>query len=477
MMLKDMVDAAMVEFKQLLEAFGENVELSRLTPQIAEDVAGALKTCLARAGAAAYRAFLLSHEVLEDTVIWQGEVFRFKQVREKIFLTPFGEMKLARRCFQNKSDTKSYVPLDSRWGMAGQYMTPEVREAVLFATAHVTPEEAAQLLKKSALFTPHATAIKHVVQNTGELIESHRAELEEAIRAQETIPEQTRALVASLDGTTVLLNEKGLFVGHRAKRPQGDDPKETPTSYRIAMVGSISCYGPPDEQGKPQRLCSRYVAQMPEKTCPTFKARLEAELDAAESAAPPDTPHILLLDGARELWNYLDKTPRFDNYHRCIDFWHVLEHLSTAANALFADSDQAKKWYKKYKELLKQSDNAAQRIVRSIDYHMSALGLNKNRRALVQEQRTYFKRNGIRMPYATFLQNGWPIGSGPIEAACKTLVKTRLCRSGMRWSRKGGQHILHLRTFVKSNRWETACEQIKQLGTVARAVESKQHPL
>ena len=36
---------------------------------------------------------------------------------------------------------------------------------------------------------------------------------------------------------------------------------------------------------------------------------------------------------------------------------------------------------------------------------------------------------GWRLPYATFRQNGWPIGSGPIEAACKTLVKTRLCRS------------------------------------------------
>jgi hypothetical protein len=467
MMVQEIVDVMVIEFKQKIEAFCENLELSQLTPEVAEGVADALKTCLASAGAAAYRAFLLSHEELADTVFAQGEVFRYKAQREKLFLTPFGEMTVSRRCFQNKSDTKSHVPLDCAWGMVGQYMTPEVREAVLFSSAHVTPEETAQLLKKCALFTPHATAIKHVIKKTGELIESHREQLDEAIHNQETIPEQTRALVASLDGATVLLNEKGLFVGHRAKRPYGDDPRETPTSYRIAMVGSISCYGPPDDEGKAQRLCSRYVAQMPEKTCPTFKARLEAELDAAEAAAPPDTPRILLLDGARELWNYLDKTPRFDTYHRAIDFWHVLDHLSMAASALFTDSDQAKIWYEKYKELLKESDDAAEKIVRSIDYHTSVLGLNKTRRALVQEQRTYFKRNGIRMPYSTFLKNGWPIGSGPIEAACKTLIKTRLCRSGMRWSRKGGQHILHLRTYVKSNRWETAWEQIKQLRAAA----------
>ncbi|MBN2211618.1 MAG: hypothetical protein JW709_09510 [Sedimentisphaerales bacterium] len=48
-----------------------------------------------------------------------------------------------------------------------------------------------------------------------------------------------------------------------------------------------------------------------------------------------------------------------------------------------------------------------------------------------------------------------PIGNGPVEAACKTIVKTRLCRSGMRWSRVGGQRILSLRTYVKSRRWDS----------------------
>lgn len=463
MVINEMVDAAMAEFKRTMADFCDNEDLSELTPEAAEHMSRALQASLARAGVAGYRAFLLSYEGSKDVVVSHGEVFRFKGKRDKAFLTPFGEMALPRRCFQNASDTRSCVPLDEAWGMEGQYMTPQVREAVLFCCAHVTPEETAQLLKKCALFTPHATAIKHVVERTGELVEAHREELDEAVQARETAPEPTRALVASLDGATVLLNEKGLFVGHRAQRPHGDDPKETPTSYRIAMVGSISCYGEPDETGKPERLCSRYVAQMPEKNCPTFKARLEAELDAAEAAAPPGTARILLLDGARELWNYLDKNPRFDAYHRCIDLWHVLEHLSAAATALFTGSDEAKWWYQKYKRRLKTSDHAAESICRSMDYYEHRRNLNKTRQTLLHEQRTYFRRNAARMPYATFRQNGWPVGSGPIEAACKTLVKTRLCRSGMRWSRKGGQHILTLRTYVKSNRWENVWPHIKKL--------------
>ena len=50
-----------------------------------------------------------------------------------------------------------------------------------------------------------------------------------------------------------------------------------------------------------------------------------------------------------------------------------------------------------------------------------------------------------------------------LEAACKSVVKTRLCRSGMRWSRSGGQHILSLRTYVKSNRWNAMWTEYKRI--------------
>ena len=59
------------------------------------------------------------------------------------------------------------------------------------------------------------------------------------------------------------------------------------------------------------------------------------------------------------------------------------------------------------------------------------------------------------MTYAAFRARGLPIGSGPVEAACKTLVNARLKRSGMRWTREGGQHVLNLRRHEKADRWDT----------------------
>jgi hypothetical protein len=151
MKVEQMVDAAVLEFKQKMERFCAGMGTDVLTPEIAERMAVALQTCLASAGVAGYRAFLLSYETQADLVCVAGETFRFKAEREKYFLTPFGDMVLSRRCFQNASDTRSHVPLDSAWAMEGQYMAPQVREAVLFSCAHVTPEETAQLLKKCAL--------------------------------------------------------------------------------------------------------------------------------------------------------------------------------------------------------------------------------------------------------------------------------------------------------------------------------------
>jgi len=66
----------------------------------------------------------------------------------------------------------------------------------------------------------------------------------------------------------------------------------------------------------------------------------------------------------------------------------------------------------------------------------------------------YYGRNRERMRYANFRARGLPVGSGVVEAACKCIVNSRLKRSGMRWTRGGGQHVLNLRTRVQSGEWK-----------------------
>ena len=81
--------------------------------------------------------------------------------------------------------------------------------------------------------------------------------------------------------------------------------------------------------------------------------------------------------------------------------------------------------------------------------------LDKGKKFLMKEL-SYFVNNQRKVNYAVFRSQGLPIGSGPVEAACKTIVKARLCCSGMRWTRRRAQEILRIRTTIKNNRWNVA---------------------
>ena len=463
--LAEMIEAATGEIKQKLSEHCENLNLETLTPKLAEQVTRGLCEALKAAGIAALRTFLEAYEVDQTPQEVEGCLYRFKQSSEKTFLTPFGKMPLSRNLFQADEGGPSYVPLDAMWGMVGEFATVEVREAVLFASALITPEEAVALFEKTALFAPSATAIKHIVEETGEWLEAMGEAVNRSIRSQEEIPPKTQVVVASLDGTCLRLSDPGAKQGRPPERPKVQASEESPTTFKQALVGSLSFYGPPLEEGTPpQRLASRYVAQMPEPGGQTLKTRFEEELDHMEGQVGTDVKKVFLCDGSRGLWKYADTTPRYAGYEKLVDFYHTTEHLSVAAELLFGKkSAQAQRWYATYSHNLLHEDGAAESIIRSIDYYQHHRKLGQQRLEDIKGERTFFQRNKHRMTYADFRRRGLPIGSGPVEAACKTLVKTRLCRSGMQWSWKGGQRILQLRTYIKSQRWDAFWNQYTRL--------------
>jgi hypothetical protein len=451
-----MVKAAVGEFKQKIEDFCINREESALTPEFASEVARGLQDATLSAAQAGYRDFLESYDTDEPVLQMKDIRYRRKMRSPKHILTVFGPITLRRSLYQADQGGKTYAPLDEMWSMSGEYATPEVREACLFTLAHVTAQETASILKKCACFHPSATAIQHMAEKVGTFVEAHEEELSTAVRKEEDAPSETRALVASMDGVNVLLNEPGPRQGRPKQRPSSS-MREDKTSYRNAMVGSLSLYGKVlPEEHTPKRLESHYTATMPEEKAPTFKRRFEEEVKHAESLVGSDITKMFLSDGHKGIWSYIDSNPLYDDYVKGVDFYHTSEHLSRAAEALFGKSSpEATAWYESWYDNLLESDDAAFALIRSIDYYRKTRNFTKRRKKEIRKERTFFLRNKHRMKYAEFLRQGLPIGSGPVEAACKTIVKTRMCRSGMRWSRKGGQHILHLRAFVKSNRWDS----------------------
>lgn len=464
MIVQKTVKLAMEVFEQKMEDFAEQADVRQLTADLALDFSGALKDAFSEAGRCAYQTFIESYDVDDPTLEIHGRIVRRKMVSPKVFLTPFGEVPIARSLYQADSGGASFCPLDDFWGMKGEFATEEVREAVAYSMAHLTADETQYLFEKCAWFHPSATAIKNMTDTIGDFVEMHADTMMQVVQDAQTLGQETDVLVASMDGVNVLLREKGAQKGRPAQRPGVETASRRNTAYRNATVGSISCYALPanPHEERPQRLQSSYVARMPQAGAATFKQQFEQEICATEEKLPPDITKIFLCDGHRAIWSYAETTPMYNDYEKLIDFYHTTEHLSKAGEALFGkNSDSGKAWYNKYRKKLLECNDGAEAVLRSMIYYSQTLP--KSRRKALDAERTFFMRNKGKMNYADFLARGLPIGSGPVEAACKSIVKTRLCRSGMRWSRKGGQRILHLRCFVKSNRWDVFWKHYIQL--------------
>jgi hypothetical protein len=356
----------------------------------------------------------------------------------------------------------SFVPLDAAWNMEGQFATIEVREAVLFAMSLMPAHEAHQLFEKCSTFNIAESSFKKIAENMKDVLEENIDELQETLRQEETLPvEETQVVAVSMDGANVLLQEPGKKKGRKRQRP-GDRKKETegsfdsPTSYKNAVVGSVSLYGAvPEGEQAPLRLQSRYLARMPEEKALTLKVQLQDEVTSTLSRLPKEIKKVFVSDAAQGIRKEIDSNPLFDDFEKIIDYFHTTEHLSNAAEAIFGKgSAEANEWYESKRGVLLEEYDGAESVYRSLSYYKGNYKYPKERREALSREVVFFRNNKDRMEYKRFREQGLPIGSGVIEAACKSVVKCRFCRSGMRWTRSGGQTILTLRTILKSERWD-----------------------
>ena len=339
--------------------------------------------------------------------------------------------------------------------MVDQFATSDVRDALLFGASDLTPRTAEAFFKKACLFHPSHTAIENIINETGEFLLGNGAKIMDELRKDEDLPTGTKVVVESLDGANVRLRESGVKKGRPVENPGKDNSKMTASCFKNAMAGSIFLFGEKNDVNERNRLKSVYLARMPEKNALQFKMDLEAESRHWQAQINPSITRMTVTDGALGIWNYLKTNPNYNGIPKLLDFYHATEHLGDASEALFGkSSEEGKQWYSKWKKKLKQDHDAADKLCRSIEYYLTVKPLGKQRKGETNKQLTFFKRNKKRMNYIDFINAGLPIGSGPVEAACKTIVKQRMCRSGMSWSRHGGQPILSIRAIIKSQRWD-----------------------
>ena len=157
---------------------------------------------------------------------------------------------------------------------------------------------------------------------------------------------------------------------------------------------------------------------------------MEREI-ARVKARWPGALYLGIADGVRDNWSFLEQ----DTDRQLLDFFHVTEYLARVAHAAHPEKTgkpARRQWLTDRCEDLKHVPGTLARLVTEMERLSQRRKLTRQARDDVRSALTYFGNNLGKMDYPTQVANHLPIGSGVTEAACKTLVKQRLCGSGMR---------------------------------------------
>lgn len=174
--------------------------------------------------------------------------------------------------------------------------------------------------------------------------------------------------------------------------------------------------------------------------------------------ARPSLHVALLCDGAKEMWNLLGVEFTEQSLgcpiHRLVDFWHLLEKLGSATRLIYGETEGACVLRKRRLILLNQAD-AIEQLLRTLgNSGKESVRVGDSRP--VHEAITYLENHREDMNYVKARSLGLPIGSGNVEATCKSLFEVRLKRPGCRWKDSSGAHIVDLRALALSDRFDLA---------------------
>lgn len=439
-MNSSIIDEALRKLKTRIEEIAGKITREDLSPQRLSTFERDLHGSLGELGRSVEKAVLEGADIEKPAIDHDGQRHYWKYKGPQEYQCLFGKIEVRRSVYQANGE-RTLCPLEVNAGILHHGLTPPAAEFVAYSTAHMVPGEVEKFCQKWQYLQPCETVIKQVAAEVGEMAEVLQEQYEKEVHKQEGPPPvETKIVSISRDGTCVNTREDG---------------------WRQAQVGAVTFYGEStevDKDGDPirNRLRTTYVGQMPEESSETFNPKFEQEVEHALDGVDDSAKVVCLADGARSNWKYFEAHPRLKNAVHVNDYFHSAGYVNAAAEALFGKGTaEAKRWFEKYRRILKKEDGGVEKVLRSIRYFRSSRKIRaKDRNKVIRKTLRYFSRNRSRMNYAEYLRRGLPIGSGVVEAACKTVIGHRFKRAGMRWSIDGGQSILNLRVLLLSQRWE-----------------------
>lgn len=367
---------------------------------------------------------------------------KFVAHRSKGFVSLLGQLELVRSYYHCRACGQGHFPWEQTLGLSTQRLTPAASEVTSMLGVQTSFAEVSErTLRKACGLRLSESTVERTTEGAGERLAKL---LEQRVKfgAAEHWEWERDALgrtcaYVSLDATGV--------------RQQGE--KGAAAEGRMAWVGMI--YNPRGaartlerrRASRPHQV--RYLAGFYELDA----LGLELRGQAAQVGWDEAEQQIAISDGGAGLEDFFRKN--FPLAVVILDFWHAKEHLVELGKALFGEeSPEGKQWLDQRCHQLKAEGGAAVRAsLEALDVSTRCEAVREVRR----RETNYFRNHEHKMNYPHYLSQGWQIGSGPVESACKTVVNNRLAGSGMRWGSPGSNALCHLRALFLSqrNQWET----------------------
>lgn len=321
------------------------------------------------------------------------------------------------------------VPLEKRARIIGRTTTPHFARMVSWKYTHLSAAVVEEDLLRNHARPTSRKLIQRIGAAVGEVARDKEFEWKYALPP---FDEVVSHIAISRDGTTTPILGEG---------------------YRETMCGTISFYSKPGD-----RLHTIYTACAPEYGKETFNRVLDLEIERVKEQYPNVT-YVGLADGSKDNWSYLSSHTSV----QILDFFHASEYLGQVSPVVKHTEAKRKEWLEEACYDLKHKAKGAANLLRELRHLRDQM--NSSVPELLDMTITYFENNQARMKYAAYQKQGYPIGSGVTEAACKVVAKQRLNQSGMRWNLEPVQQMLLLRGLVCTpGRWRQFWEHVDKNG-------------
>ena len=415
-----------------------------------EAIEMAVRSALHHAGAAALTELLQFPAPASDQrqlPCTCGHGARYRGLRSKPLLTAVGPVEVSRPYYLCPHCHRGQFPADAELDIEDTEFSPGVRRMQAAVGQEVPFAHGRRHLKLLADLEVNTKSVERTAEAVGEDIA--RQEQEEMGRAVQldlpvVLGEPVPVLYVEMDGTGVPVVKKETL--GRQGRKEGQ-----PAHTREAKLGCVFTQTRQDEEGYPIRdpASTTYVGAI--ETAEEFGKRLYVE--AWKRGWSRAQKKVVLGDGAEWIWNLANQ--HFPGAIQIVDLFHARQHLWELARKLYPNDEvQQRRWIGVQQNRLDQG-----KIENLVLALRSIPTTNPELAEKLRTETEYFQTNAERMRYPEFRKQHLFVGSGVIEAGCKTIIGSRLKRSGMFWTVRGANAILALRCCQLNNRFEAYWEE------------------